>query len=97
MELRNTLTISLGREKSPVGSISVHKLQKLPLIKISGYTPTEPASIIPFTEAEEDDRRNIDNYQKGNLLKGFTARQLVELGVYPDPNTQSISLTNPIQ
>lgn len=54
----------------------------------SGFTPTLPTTTY---------RKQIEEYQRTLLLHGFTARELVDFGAYPDPNAKLTNLTNNIQ
>ncbi|KUJ22649.1 uncharacterized protein LY89DRAFT_306821 [Mollisia scopiformis] len=61
-------------------------------LKKSGFTPTLPPSIIPKNAGLFLDPRT-ERYQR-KILKGFTARELDDLGAYPDPNAKESTLNN---
>ncbi|KAL3427241.1 hypothetical protein PVAG01_00750 [Phlyctema vagabunda] len=61
----------------------------------SGFTPVTPLSIAYRTGGERNLRNFVEEAQL-YWLRGFTARELYDMGAYPDDEAQPSSLTNPI-
>jgi hypothetical protein len=63
----------------------------------SGYTPTALRTI--FTSAQAAERiQRVEEYQAAHIFYGFTARQLQDLGMFPDPLLRSApALSNHMQ
>ncbi|CZR51059.1 uncharacterized protein PAC_00934 [Phialocephala subalpina] len=61
----------------------VSQVAQLSQLRKSGFTPTLPVN-------EYNSR--LERHQRTYLLHGFTARELVDLGAYPDPNAKLTDL-----
>jgi hypothetical protein len=91
-QVRSSLTKENGSCLLRDGGIKVctHAYQE------TGYTPTDPVTVIRPTREEGIKQRQEDEFQRVFLLMGFNAKELVNMGAYPDLNAQYNILSNPV-
>ena len=80
----------------PLSSLPSH-LSQFPINKHPSYTPTEPRTILPRTDAESWNIFQEEEIHRLVLLRGFRARELVDWGAYPDLGAEDSVLSNGVQ